>query len=153
MSAVGVTSLIIGFGVLPGVIYKGTKGLFRRIGLEDRWRPRLVTALLFMGTVLCYLIPLADPVPAVLGAMFLGNLGLTFFRRWLNVSAHVFVLTFAVLWVIAVYGPAWMPLLLLLPVMAISRLSLREHTLLETLCGAGWGVGAFALWLAQYWWR
>lgn len=151
MAPVGIIALVIGFGVLPGVIYKGTKGIFRRLGLSDRWRPNLVTALMFAGTVLCYLAPLQEPVPSTVGALFAGNLGLTFFRRWLNVSAHVSVLTFGVLWVITLYGPALSPLLLLLPVMIISRVTTRDHTLRETCVGSAWGLGTFGIWLAQCW--
>lgn len=143
-------ALVAGLGLVPGLIHKGTKGFFRRRGIADHWRTNLVSVLMLAGTAVCYLLPAGDPVPSTAAALTLGNAGLAFFRRWLNVSAHVSVLTFGVLWVIALYGSAWAWLLLLLPVMLLSRVSLREHTWKETLSGAAWGLGTFCCWLALY---
>lgn len=153
LGLIGVSLLLLGVGVVPGIIHKVAKPAFRRRGLADYRRTDLVAALMFLGSVVCFLIPAPAPVPGTVAALFIGNAGLTLFRRWSNVSAHVSVLTFGVLWVVAVHGTPWLPLLLLLPVMIISRLNLREHTLLESLSGSAWGFCTFGLWLAQYWWR
>lgn len=150
LGPLGISLLLLGVWLGPGVIHKVAKPAFRRRGRPDYSRTDLVAVLMLLGAVTCYLIPVPAPVPGTVAALFIGNAGLTVFRRWLNVSAHVSVLTFGVMWAVSVYGAAWMPLLLLLPVMIISRLNLREHTALEALSGTVWGFCTFGLWLAQY---
>ncbi|MFJ2662516.1 hypothetical protein [Arthrobacter koreensis] len=142
----GTALLLAGLGVVPGIVFKGTKGFFRSRGLADHWRTDLVTVLMLAGTVICYLVPVPDPVPATAAALMIGNAGLAFFRRWLNVSAHVSVLTFGVLWTLAVFGSGFAWLLLLLPLMCFTRVSLREHTHAEVLAGTAWGLGTFGFW-------
>lgn len=144
----GTALLLAGLGVVPGIVFKGTKGFFRSRGLADHWRTDLVTVLMLAGTVICYLIPVPEPVPATAAALMIGNAGLAFFRRWLNVSAHVSVLLFGLLWTVAVFGNAFVWLLLLLPLMCFTRVSLREHTYAEVLAGTAWGLGTFGVWLA-----
>ena len=144
----GMALLLAGVVVLPGAIYKGTKGLFRRRGIPDSRRTALASALLLAAAVVCFVLPAPEPVPATAAGLLLGNLGLDFFRRWLNVSAHVSVLTFAVLWATAAYGSGWAWLVLLSPVMIVSRVSLRQHTLAEALSGAALGLAAFGCFLA-----
>ncbi|WP_459793087.1 hypothetical protein [Arthrobacter sp. AD-310] len=148
-----VIALLVGIAVVPGLIYKRSKGLFRRLGLADHWRNALVTALLFVGTVVCYLIPLPQPVPATVTALLVGNMGLLFFRRWLNVSAHVSVMTLFVTWVAAVVGGFACLGLVLSPLMMVSRVTLGEHTWREALSGAALGLGAFSCYLLAMTWR
>lgn len=152
LGPVGVVLLFVGIVGVPGAIYKGTKSAFRRRGLPDRWRTNLVAVLMLAGTVVCYLIPLDSPVPVTVGALFLGNAGLVFFRRWLDVSAHVSVITFAVLWAVAIFGEAWVWLLILSPLMMFSRVSLHEHTRREALSGAALGVATFCCFLVAMTW-
>ena len=144
----GLALLLTGVVILPGAIYKGTKKLLRRRGIPDHRRTALVSALMLAAVVVCFLLPVPAPVPATVAGLLLGNLGLDFFRRWLNVSAHVSVLTFAVLWTTAVHGTAWAWLLLLSPLMILSRVSLRQHSLKEALSGAALGGAAFGCFLA-----
>lgn len=148
----GIVLLLVGIAVVPGLIYKRSKGLFRRRGLPDHWRTNLVVALIFVASVVCYLIPVAAPVPATVAALFVGNAGLVFFRRWLNVSAHVSVITFSVMWVFANYGLAWAWLLVLSPLMLFSRVSIREHTWREALWGALLGLATFCFYLVATTW-
>lgn len=149
LGPLGIAALVAGVGVVPGVIYKGTKPFFRSRGLADHWRTDLVSVLMLLGAVICYLVPVPEPVPSTVTALVFGNAGLAFFRRWLNVSAHVSVLTFGVLWMISVHGLAWAWLLILLPLMLFSRVDLREHTLREALTGTAWGVCTFLCWLVH----
>ena len=144
----GVLLLLAGVVVLPGAVYKGTKGMFRRRGIPDHRRTSLVAALMLAAVVVCFLLPVPAPVPATAAGLLLGNLGLVFFRRWLNVSAHVSVLTFAVLWATAAYGAGWAWLVLLSPLMILSRVSLGEHTRAEALSGAALGLATFGCYLA-----
>lgn len=152
LGPVGVLLLLLGIIVVPALIYKRSKGLFRRRGLGDHWRTNLVTTLTFLGAVICYLIPVPAPVPATVAALFLANAALVFFRRWLNVSAHVSVLTFAVLWIIAIYGSSLAWLLILSPLMLISRVFLREHSWREALWGALLGLATFCCYLVAMTW-
>lgn len=137
---------------IPGAVYKGTKPVFRRRGIPDSWRTNLVALLMLVGTAICWAIPLPAPIPLTVTGLFLGNAGLVFFRRWLDVSAHVSVITFAALWVTAIFGGAWAWLLILSPLMMFSRVSLREHTPREALSGAALGVGTFCCFLVAMTW-
>lgn len=148
----GVAALLAGIVGVPGLLYKGSKRPFRERGLPDRLRVQLLAVLMLVGTVACFVLPLPALVPLTVAALFVGNSGLVFFRRWLNVSAHVSVLTFAVLWVVAVFGGAWAPLLILSPVMLWSRVALREHTRREALSGAALGLATFCCFLAAMTW-
>ncbi|MBF4993249.1 hypothetical protein ITX31_03865 [Arthrobacter gandavensis] len=150
---------IFGAGVLlaaiigvPGLLYKLVKQPFRRRGLPDGLRVQLLGAATFAGTVACFLLGLDSPVPLTVAALFVGNVGLVFFRRWLNVSAHVSVLTFGALWVVAVFGGAWAWLLILSPLMMFSRVSLREHTWPEAFSGAALGTATFCCFLIAMTW-
>ena len=144
--------LLAGIVGVPGLLYKLAKRPFQRWGLPDRLRIQLLAVLTFAGAVACFLLPLGSPVPLTVAALFLGNAGLVFFRRWLNVSAHVSVITFGALWVMAVFGGAWAWLLILSPLMMFSRVSLREHTWPEALFGALLGTATFCCFLLARTW-
>jgi len=152
LGPLGITLLLAGVVVVPGVVYKGTKGMFRRRGIPDSRRTTVVSLLMLAAVVVCFVLPVPAPVPATVTGLLLGNLGLVFFRRWLNVSAHVSVLTFAVLWITATYGAGLAWLLILPPLMILSRVSLGEHTLREALSGAALGLATFGCYLAVGTW-
>lgn len=147
-AAVLVTCVI----VIPGLLYKWSKLPFRRLGLPDYLRVRLLAIFTFLAAVICFLLPLGALVPVTLTALFVGNTALGFFRRHLNLSGHVSVLTFAVLWVMSVYGIGWAWLLVLSPLMLVSRVSLREHTWREALAGAFLGMATYGFFLLATFW-
>lgn len=150
---IGIIILLVGIIGVPGLIYRLSKGLFRRLGIPDHLRVNLLLIFTFTGSVVCFLIPVASPVPWTVAALFLGNASLVFFRRWLNVSAHVSVITFVMLWVVAIFGHAWTWLLVLSPLMAVSRVSLGEHTGREALAGASLGLATFLCFVMAITWR
>lgn len=150
---------LLGAGVLlaaiigvPGLLYKLAKRPFQRRGFPDRLRIQLLAGFTFAGAVACFLLPLGFPVPLTVAALFVGNAGLVFFRRWLNVSAHVSVITFGALWIMAIFGGAWAWLLILSPLMMFSRVSLREHTWPEAFSGAALGTATFCCFLIAMTW-
>lgn len=152
LGPLGVATLLACIVGIPGTIYKASKRPFQRRGLPDRLRIQILAVLILTATAVCFLLPVPSPVPLTVAAMFLGNVGLAFFRRWLNVSAHVSVMTFAVLWVMSTYGGAWGWLLILSPLMMFSRVSLGEHTWREALSGASLGVATFCCYFAAMTW-
>ena len=152
LGPVGVPVLLVCIVGVPGLIYKGTKKFFRRRGIPDSRRTALVAALMLAGAVVCFMLPVPSPVPATVLGLLIGNVGLVFFRRWLDVSAHVSVITFAILWVMATYGMGWAWLLILSPLMIFSRVSLGEHTWREALSGAALGLATFCCFLAVMTW-
>ncbi len=152
LGVMGAGVLLAGIIGVPGLLYKLAKKPFQRRGLPDRLRVQLLAVATFAGAVVCFLLPLGSPVPLTVAALFVGNIGLVFFRRWLNVSAHVSVITFGALWVVAIFGGAWAWLLILSPLMMFSRVSLREHTWPEALSGALLGTATFCCFLIAMTW-
>jgi hypothetical protein len=143
LGIVGVSVLAAGIIVIPGLAYKKFPLLTGKLGLSVDLRTTVVTSLTVAGVVACFLFNLPAPVPATVIGFAAGNAGLALARRWMNASAHVSVLTFAVLWVIQVFGPAFAWLLVLSPMMLFSRTALREHTWGEALVGALIGLVTF----------
>ncbi|MBG6184888.1 hypothetical protein IWX65_002866 [Arthrobacter sp. CAN_A214] len=152
LDLVEIALLLVGIIGVPGLIYMLLKDPFRRRNIPDHFRVNLLLIFTLTGSAVCFLIPLAPPVPWTVAALFLGNASLVFFRRWLNVSGHVSVLTFVVLWIVAVFGHAWTWLLVLSPLMAVSRVSVREHTGREALAGALLGLATFLCFVVAMTW-
>ena len=143
LGPLGVVALAVGIIVIPGFTYKKYSLVSARLGLPETWRTRVVTILTVVGVVACALLNVAAPVPATVVGLAAGNAGLALARRWMNASAHVSVITFAALWGTVVFGPALGWLLVLSPVMMVSRTALKEHTWGEALAGALIGTVTF----------
>lgn len=147
LGAAGTGVLVVGAVVLPGFSHKRFPLIAKPLGLPHSWRNRVVFALTLLAAGACLLLNVPAPVPQTVAGLAVGNAALAVSRRWLNASAHVSVLTFGVLWVTAVFGFPFATLLLLVPVMMLSRTALREHTWLECAAGAAIGIlagGCFA---------
>lgn len=152
LGVLGVAVLAVGIIVIPGVTYKKFPGVSGKFGIPSNWRTRVVTILTVVGALACALLNLPAPVPATVVGLVAGNAGLALARRWMNASAHVSVLTFAVLWATAVFGPAVAWLLVLSPMMMVSRTFLREHTWGEALAGAFIGAVTFVCFIGANNW-
>lgn len=139
--------LVVGVTVIPGVVYKTSKPLLAALNLSDHFRTSLVAALTLSATVVCYAIPVADPVPATVAALFFGNTALALARLKTNISAHVSVLTFALLWFVSHYGSKLWLILILSSLMTHARVRLGEHTVPEAMLGALLGVVTFCCFL------
>lgn len=148
----GVAVLFLGVGVLPAVTYKVSGRIFERYALPDKWRAHLLAVLFWVAALVCMILQMSAPITETVVALFAGNVALLILRRWLDVSGHVSVLTFAVLWVGAVFGATWAWLLILSPLMVLSRVKLREHSLGEAIIGALLGVATFGCFLGATTW-
>lgn len=129
---------------IPGVTYKKFPLIASACSVPHRWRTRIVALQILIVAAACMLLEVPAPVPATVMGLFGGNVALALARKRLNASAHVSVLTFAVLWAVAVFGPSLAGLLLLVPVMLASRIMLRQHTWAEGLAGMLIGCAVFA---------
>jgi hypothetical protein len=129
---------------LPGVTYKKFPLFVGALGLPLEWRTKVVIVQTLMGAAACVLLQVPAPVSATVVGLAAGNSALAVARFKLNASAHVSVLTFAVLWGIAVFGPLCAYLLVLVPIMLVSRTTLREHSWGEGFAGLVVGGAAFA---------
>ena len=78
LGSMAVLALLAGVVGVPGAIYKGTKGFFRRRGIPDSRRVVLVAALMLAAVVACFLLPVPSPVPETVTGLLIGNLGLVF---------------------------------------------------------------------------
>jgi len=143
LGPLGVVALAFGIIVVPGFTYKKYSLISARLGLPATWRTRVVTILTVVGVVACAWLHVPAPVTATVVGLVAGNAGLAFARRWMNASAHVSVTTFAALWGTAVFGQALSWLLVLSPMMMVSRTALKEHTWGEALAGALIGTVTF----------
>lgn len=145
VSHLGTAAIALGAIVLPGVVYKSFPWIARHLGIPVKLRTTVVSLLIVTGTVLVVLFRVPAPVFETLVSLILGNMMLAVARIWLNASAHVSVLTFGVLWWVSELGLAFSWLLVLPLLMAVSRTSLRQHTLTETVVGATIGVATFGV--------
>lgn len=136
----GTAVLAFAVVVVPGLAYKRFDLIAVKLRLPKSRRTTVVTALTVAAALACVVLNVPTPVPATVLGLVAGNAALALARRWMNASAHVSVITFAVLWVIDVFGTAFALLLVLSPMMVLSRTALKEHTWREALAGALLGV-------------
>ncbi|MFJ4169823.1 phosphatase PAP2 family protein [Paenarthrobacter sp. NPDC089714] len=65
-----------------------------------------------------------------------------------KMSGHASAISSAAVIAVFMFGPAWLPLLLLIPAVGWSRVVLRAHTLAQVVVGSVFGGGVIAgLWL------
>jgi hypothetical protein len=152
LGLLGALALTVGVVVVPGLIYLAVKPIFLKYNIPTERRVVLVAVLMVIATAICFAIPLPALVSHTVAGLLLGNVALLVLRRWLNVSAHVSVVTYALVWFMSVYGIGWWPLLLLSPMMLFSRVHLKEHTWTEALAGAGLGLATFYCFVVSTTW-
>ena len=148
----GVVALAVGIIVVPGFTYKKYSLVSEKLGLPATWRTGVVTILTVVGVIACALLNVPALVSATVVGLVAGNAGLALARRWLNASAHVSVISFAALWGTAVFGPPLGWLLVLSPMMMVSRTALKEHTWGQALAGALIGIVTFGCFVGAINW-
>ncbi|MFJ4210618.1 phosphatase PAP2 family protein [Paenarthrobacter sp. NPDC089675] len=70
-----------------------------------------------------------------------------------KMSGHASAISAAAVITVLMFGPAWLPVLLLVPAVGWSRIVLRAHTLAQVIVGAFFGGGVIAVlwWLLRNW--
>ncbi len=118
---------------------------------DRRQRP----ALLFMalvsvvaGLVVLQLVNGPVSVSVMIIALIAGIGILAVVSAFWKMSGHASALSAAVVITVLMFGPAWAPLLLLIPAVGWSRLVLRAHTLAQVIAGSLFG----SVVIAGLWW-
>jgi membrane-associated phospholipid phosphatase len=130
--------------IAVALLFLRSRGIIDSLSIDDRDNrlvPLLVGALLYF---LGFLVTRAIDSPAVVyGLLFCyatNTLVVAVISiRW-KISIHTMATSGPVAAVIATYGTRVWPLLLLIPVVGVSRLILRKHTVLQVIAGAFLGL-------------
>ncbi|WOH20829.1 phosphatase PAP2 family protein [Paenarthrobacter sp. GOM3] len=118
---------------------------------DRRQRPALLLmTLISVGAGLLVLQLLNGPasVSVMIISLIVGIAVLALVSAFWKMSGHASALAAAVVIAVLMFGPAWLPLLLLIPAVGWSRLVLRAHTLAQVVAGSLFG----AVVIAGLWW-
>ena len=125
--------------------------------VSDR-RQRLPVLLIALASILAGLLVLsAAGAPASVIAMVLAVVGgvvvLAAVSPFWKISGHAAAISCSAVVAVLMLGPAWTPLLLLIPAVGWSRVVLRAHTLAQVVAGTLFGgvVMAGIWWLLRLW--
>lgn len=129
-------AVFIGIGVFLGI--------FSNFDVSKREQRPLLFSFTAI-TIFCYLVSLLildGPKILFVGVFgfILGLIALFTVNRWIKASVHLGILTSTLLLMCIAYGKYYFFLLLLIPLLAWSRIKMKEHTLLETLVGTMLGA-------------
>ncbi|VXA96034.1 Putative membrane protein [Arthrobacter sp. 9AX] len=125
--------------------------------VSDR-KQRAPVLLMALGSIVVGLLVLeAAGAPESVVAMVLSLVGgvvvLAGVSPFWKISGHAAAISSSAVIAVLMLGPAWLPLLLLIPAVGWSRVVLRAHTLAQVVAGALFGgtVMAGIWWLLQGW--
>ena len=125
--------------------------------VSDR-KQRAPVLLMALGSIVAGLLVLeAAGAPKSVIAMVLAVVGgvvvLAAVSPFWKISGHAAAISSSAVIAVLMLGPAWLPLLLLIPAVAWSRVVLRAHTRAQVVAGALFGglVMAGIWWLLQGW--
>jgi membrane-associated phospholipid phosphatase len=125
--------------------------------VSDR-KQRAPVLLMALGSIVAGLLVLeAVGTPESVIAMVLAVVGgvvvLAGVSPFWKISGHAAAISSSAVIAVLMLGPAWLPLLLLIPPVAWSRVVLRAHTMAQVVAGALFGglVMAGIWWLLQGW--
>lgn len=150
----GVALVYVAFELVAAALVAGyVFRIRRRRGIGGFWMParreRLVPALVllgaFVGLLVCLLLANAPPeVFRITASMGLAAAAVAAFTLVWKASAHAAVAGHAAVWGVVLLGILGLPFVVVLPLVAWSRVALGAHTLAQAVVGAGVG-GVFAL--------
>ncbi|MFE4195657.1 phosphatase PAP2 family protein [Paenarthrobacter sp. NPDC056912] len=123
---------------------------------DRRQRPALLLMALVsvvIGLVVLQLLNGPVSVSVMIIALIGGIAVLAVVSAFWKMSGHASALAAAVVIVVLMFGPAWLPLFLLVPAVGWSRVVLRAHTLGQVIAGSLFGgvVIAGLWWLLREW--
>ncbi|MDR6638358.1 phosphatase PAP2 family protein [Paenarthrobacter nitroguajacolicus] len=118
---------------------------------DRRQRPALLLMTLISvvaGLLVLQLLNGPASVSVMIISLIVGIAVLALVSAFWKMSGHASALAAAVVIAVLMFGPAWLPLLLLIPAVGWSRLVLRAHTLAQVVAGSLFG----AVVIAGLWW-
>ncbi|WP_091419545.1 phosphatase PAP2 family protein [Arthrobacter sp. OV608] len=125
--------------------------------VSDR-KQRAPVLLMALGSIVAGLLVLAaagapESVVAMVLAVVGGVVVLAGVSPFWKISGHAAAISSSAVIAVMMLGPAWLPLLLLIPAVAWSRVVLRAHTVAQVVAGSLFGgvVMAGIWWLLQGW--
>jgi membrane-associated phospholipid phosphatase len=125
--------------------------------VSDR-KQRAPVLLMALGSIVAGLLVLEavgspESVVAMVLAVVGGVVVLAGVSPFWKISGHAAAISSSAVIAVLMLGPAWLPLLLLIPAVGWSRVVLRAHTLAQVIAGALFGglVMAGIWWLMQGW--
>lgn len=132
--------LFTAFFVFLGVLLK----VFSNFNVSKREQRPLLFALLAFA-MFCYLISLLIfNAPKILFfyifSLIVGLLIIVIVNKWVKASIHMAILTSVISLTAFAYEGHFALLLLLIPLLAWSRIKMKEHTLVETIIGSFLGI-------------
>lgn len=132
--------LIVALFVIVGMMF----GVFSNFDISKReQRPLLFSFSAFIS--FCYLLSLVvldGPKILFIGflALILGLIAIAIVNKWIKASVHLATATAVFLFIAVAYKGYFFFLLALIPILAWSRVKMKEHTLMETIVGSILGI-------------
>ncbi|GAA4052860.1 hypothetical protein GCM10023063_46480 [Arthrobacter methylotrophus] len=121
--------------------------------VSDRRERAPLLMLALVSVVLGLLVLNAIHAPTSVSVMILALIGgiavLAAVSIVWKISGHASAISAAAVIAALIFGPAWLPLLLLVPAVGWSRVMLRDHTLGQVIAGSLFGGGV----IAGLWWE
>lgn len=125
--------------------------------VSDRKERAPLLMLALVSVVIGLLVLNAIHAPASVSVMILALIGgimvLAAISLVWKISGHASAIGAAAVIAVLMFGPAWLPLLLLVPAVGWSRVALRDHTLGQVIVGSLFGgvVIAGLWWILRVW--
>ncbi|MEM7008939.1 MAG: hypothetical protein AAF462_07385 [Thermodesulfobacteriota bacterium] len=146
-SALTWIALYIALTVLPPtlyIIYLVRKGIVSDFHLnirEERTQPLiLMTANTLLAFMVMFLIGAPTLILVVIAVAIIQLLCILLITFKWKISGHSTAIAGLVVLAVALFGESWLPLVLLIPLVAWSRIRLKRHTLAQTIAGAFLGI-------------
>ncbi len=104
----------------------------------------LLVLLVVVGCIYAVLVRVADPrIASLFGAFFIWIVGFFVLTLKIKLSGHVAILTWVFCHLIAWFGYVLLPIGIVIPILAWSRLALKRHTVLEVIVGFLYSILVF----------
>ena len=147
---VGAIALTFSVVLVPGYIFwlkhKGVVDSADIIIREQRINPLAIAiASYFVGFLLLELIQASDIVKGLMWCYATNTLLVLLITNWWKVSIHTTAISGPLTALMYKFGSIIIPFLILIPLVGVSRLILKRHTIMQVIVGAAIGVFLTAL--------